>query len=113
MVDDPSSPVNSRRRFLKRASLIAVAGYARPITALASTTAPPRASAPTDLFEEFGYGDVQLAPGLPHDQFEQTQRVMLLKVRRTDDGYWQAGSVRFGPFPAIHDAPYTAYVRLA
>lgn len=37
----------------------------------------PRASAPTGLLEEFGYGDVQLAPGLPRSQFEHTQGVVL------------------------------------
>lgn len=72
-----SGPLNSRREFLKTASSLAVAAYALPVAALARTAARARASAPADLLEEFGYGDVQLAPGLPHEQFEHTQRVML------------------------------------
>ena len=77
MGDEASSSRNSRREFLKRASLLAVSACALPVTAAASTTSIPRASAPTDLLEEFGYGGVQLAPGLPHDQFQHTQGVML------------------------------------
>ena len=77
MGDGASSSRNLRREFLKSASLLAVAGYALPVSTLASTTATARASRPADLLEEFGYGDVQLAPGLPQRQFEQTQGVML------------------------------------
>jgi hypothetical protein len=40
-------------------------------------------------------------------------RSQLLNVKRTNDRYWEAGSVRFAPFTAIHDTPYTAYIRLA
>jgi DUF1680 family protein len=40
-------------------------------------------------------------------------RSQLLNVKRANDGYWQADGVRFAPFTAIHDAPYTAYIRLA
>ena len=130
-----SDPHDSRREFLKSVSLLALSGCALPVTARARTTAIPHASAPTDLLEEFGYRDVQLALGLPRSQFEHTQGVMLrvrgpqvlfalsqqpqldrsqlLNVKRADDGYRQAGGVRFAPFTAIHDAPYTAYVRLA
>jgi hypothetical protein len=46
-------------------------------------------------------------------QEPKLSRSQLLGVRRTDDGCWQAGGVRFAPFTAIHDAPYTAYIRLA
>ena len=77
MGDEASPPRNSRREFLKGASLLAVSGCALPVTALAGTPLQPRASAPRDLLEEFGYGEVQLAPGLPRNQFEHTQRVML------------------------------------
>ena len=76
MSDQTASSRNSRREFLKSASLLAV-GCALPVTALASTAAIPRAAAPTDLLEEFGYGDVRLAPGLPRSQFEHTQGVVL------------------------------------
>jgi uncharacterized protein len=40
-------------------------------------------------------------------------RRQLLQVKRAADGYWQAGGVRFAPFTAIHDAAYTAYLKLA
>jgi len=36
-----------------------------------------------------------------------------LGVKRRSDGLWQAGDVRFAPFTAIHDAPYTTYIELA
>lgn len=77
MRDEASFPPHSRRDFLKSASLLAVSGYALPVTALARATPTARASAPTDLLEEFGYGEVRLASGLPRSQFEHTQRVML------------------------------------
>lgn len=77
MGDEASPPSNSRREFLKSASLLALSGCAAPVTALASTTSIPRATAPTDLLEEFGYGAIQLAPGLARSQFEHTQDVML------------------------------------
>ncbi|MGA7537743.1 MAG: beta-L-arabinofuranosidase domain-containing protein [Steroidobacteraceae bacterium] len=77
MGDDASSPANSRREFLKSASWLVMSGYALPVSARAMKSATPRASAPTDLLEEFGYGEVRLAPGLAHEQFEHTQRVML------------------------------------
>ena len=70
-------PLDSRRRFLKIASSLAISGYALPVAALPRPAAIPRASAPADLLEEFGYGDVQLAPGLPQEQFEHTQHVLL------------------------------------
>lgn len=41
------------------------------------------------------------------------RRSELLNVQRAHDGYWQAGGVRFAPFTAVHEAPYSAYVRLA
>jgi hypothetical protein len=72
---EASSPPNSRREFLKAASLLAVSGYALPAAALPPATA--HAAAPADLLDEFGYGDVQLAPGLPRSQFEHSQDVML------------------------------------
>jgi DUF1680 family protein len=40
-------------------------------------------------------------------------RTQLLSVTRRDDGSWHAGGVSFAPFTAIHDTPYTAYIRLA
>ncbi len=40
-------------------------------------------------------------------------RSQLLSVSRANDGYWQAGGIRFAPFTAIHDEPYTAYIKVA
>ena len=77
MGDRASYPPNPRREFLKSVSLLAISGYALPLTAPAGTPSVPHASAPTDLLEEFNYGDVQLAPGLARSQFERTQGVML------------------------------------
>jgi len=45
-------------------------------------------------------------------QQPRLSRSQLLNVKRAADGYWQAGGVRFVPFTAIHDAPYTSYIRL-
>ncbi len=56
----------SRRAFLKRASLVAAAFRTRlqPLD-------------PPSLLQEFTYGDVQLSPGAPLTQFEQTQSLLL------------------------------------
>ena len=104
------SPLDSRRKFLKSASLLAVAGYALPVTTLAGT-AVPRASAPTNLLEEFRYGEVQLAPGLARDQFEHTQRVMLrmnidslLKPYRLRAGLAAPGPGMGGWYDLVSDA---------
>src|SRR5271157_4302967 len=59
----------SRRSFLQTASLAAAALYSRP-SLFAEVEAPPPLS-------EFGYGDVELAPGLAQTQFEETQSVLL------------------------------------
>lgn len=37
----------------------------------------------------------------------------LLSVQRADGDHWEAGGVRFAPFTAIQDAPYSTYIRLA
>ena len=58
---------NSRRQFLQSAALAAAALCAR--ASKATEEQPP--------LEEFGYGDVELAPGLAQTQFEQTQSVLL------------------------------------
>ena len=58
----------SRRSFLKHASLTAAAFHSG-LQSLSQTPSP--------LLQEFGYGDVQLAPGAPLTQFEQTQSVLL------------------------------------
>jgi hypothetical protein len=58
----------SRRSFLKNASLTAAAFH----NGFRSFD-----QAPPSLLKEFSYGDVQLAPGLPLAQFEQTQAVLL------------------------------------
>ena len=59
----------SRREFLQSASLTAAALYARP-SLLADEPGPA-------LLQEFGYGDVTLAPGPAQSQFEQTQSVLM------------------------------------
>jgi hypothetical protein len=46
-------------------------------------------------------------------QQPKLSRGQLLNVTRAGNDYWRAGGVRFAPFTAIHDAPYTAYIRLA
>lgn len=111
MADDASSPFNARREFLKSASMLAVSGYALPVTALARAPARPRASAPTDLLEEFGYGEVRLAPGLPRSQFEHTQGVMLrmnidslLKPYRMRAGLAAPGPGMGGWYDLVSDA---------
>ena len=111
MGDEASSPLNPRRGFLKSASLLALSGCALSVTALASTSPIPRASAPTDLLEEFGYGDVQLAPGLPRSQFEHTQRVLLrmdidslLKPYRLRAGLSAPGRGMGGWYDLVPDA---------
>jgi uncharacterized protein len=58
----------SRRSFLRNASLSLAATYARP--SLRADVAP-------SPLKEFGYGDVQLAPGAALTQFQQTQAVLL------------------------------------
>ena len=99
------SPRNSRREFLKAASLLAVSGYALRGTAM------PRATAPTDLLEEFGYGDVRLAPGLAQSQFEHTQGVVLrmdidslLKPYRLRAGLAAPGPGMGGWYDLVSDA---------
>jgi uncharacterized protein len=72
MDHDAPRPLSSRREFLKAASLLAISGHA-----LRGTAMPRVLAAPTGLLEEFGYGDVRLAPGLPRNQFEHTQGVLL------------------------------------
>ena len=58
----------SRRSFLKNASLSVAAAYAQPGL---------HADDAHLVLKEFGYGDVQLAPGAALTQFEQTQAVLL------------------------------------
>lgn len=59
--------MTSRRWFLRSASLAAAALCSRSF-AESETRSP---------LEEFGYGEVELAPGLAQTQFEETQRVLL------------------------------------
>jgi len=59
--------MTSRRSFLQSTALAAAAFCSR--VAEADETAPP--------LDEFGYGDVQLTPGLAQTQFEQTQSVLM------------------------------------
>ena len=65
----------TRRAFLKQglvagAAAGAVAGLGHSALAMAEEKAP-------ELLQEFAYGDVQLAPGLLQQQFEQTQSVLM------------------------------------
>ncbi len=60
----------SRRSFLLTAGLAAAALSSRPSLFAGTEAVPPPLS-------EFGYGDVDLAPGLAQTQFEQTQSVLL------------------------------------
>lgn len=57
--------MQSRRSFLQSLAAAAV------LSSVARSEQPPA------LLEEFGYGDVDLAPGLAQQQFEQTQSVLL------------------------------------
>jgi uncharacterized protein len=59
----------SRRSFLKSASFTAAA-FQSGFQSLVEDSSTP-------LLKEFAYGDVQLAPGLPQTQFEQTQTLLL------------------------------------
>ena len=65
-------PMMLRRTFLKNglkaAGAVSVIASAGPMEGLAEAAKP---------LQEFGYGDVQLAPGLMQAQFEQTQSVLL------------------------------------
>jgi hypothetical protein len=60
--------MTSRRSFLQSASIAAAASISLPGLANSETLEP---------LDEFGYGDVSLAPGLAQTQFEQTQAVLL------------------------------------
>jgi uncharacterized protein len=109
MDEDASSPPSSRREFLKTVSFLAVSAYAA--TAPASTAAALPASAPTDLLDEFGYGEVRLAPGLPQNQFAHTQGVMLrmdidslLKPYRSRAGLPAPGPGMGGWYDLVSDA---------
>jgi uncharacterized protein len=111
MDEEASSPPRSRREFLKSVSLLAVSACALPATAPASITATLPASAPGDLLDEFGYGEVRLAPGLPRSQFEQTQGVMLrmnidslLKPYRARAGLPAPGPGMGGWYDLVSDA---------
>lgn len=111
MTDETPFRRNPRREFLKGASLLAVSGCLPPLAARAGAAPVPRASAPTDLLEEFGYGEVQLAPGLPQEQFAHTQGVMLrmnvdslLKPYRLRAGLPAPGPQMGGWYDLVSDA---------
>jgi uncharacterized protein len=111
MGDASSSSRNSRREFLKCVSLLAASGCALPVRALSGTGTTARASATEDLLEEFGYGEVQLAPGRPREQFEHTQQVMLrmntdslLKPYRARAGLPAPGPEMGGWYDWVSDA---------
>ena len=106
-----SSRLDSRRDFLAGASLLAASACALPVSALANAPATDRTSAPKDLLQEFTYGDVQLAPGLPRGQFEHTQRVLLrmdidslLKPYRLRAGLPAPGPGMGGWYDVVPDA---------
>ena len=111
MADNAPFPVHSRREFLKSASLLGAFAYALPVTLPARAAGISRASAPTNLLEEFGYGEVQLAPGLAQSQFEHTQGVMLrmnvdslLKPYRLRAGLAGPGPEMGGWYDLVSDA---------
>ena len=59
----------SRRRFVQSGSLLAAGAFApRPLGALAATAAP---------LNEFAYGEVTLASGLPESQLNETHAVLM------------------------------------
>jgi hypothetical protein len=60
--------MTTRRAFLQSASLALAAIYSRPLLSAAGERG---------FLEEFGYGDVTLAPGRAQTQFEQTQSVLM------------------------------------
>jgi uncharacterized protein len=72
----------SRRAFLRSAG---AATAALDSSALSNPAQPP--------LEEFGYGDVDLAPGLAQSQFEQTQSVLL---SLNEDGLLKPWRLRAG-----------------
>jgi hypothetical protein len=61
----------SRRLFLQTASAAVAVHYAQPLAFAERYQGNPH------FLEEFGYGDVTLAPGRAQTQFEQTQAVLL------------------------------------
>ncbi|HVJ07652.1 MAG TPA: beta-L-arabinofuranosidase domain-containing protein [Acidisarcina sp.] len=60
----------TRRSFLQSASLAGAALWSRPLLFAGEQQEPA-------LLKEFGYGDVELAPGLAQTQFVQTQSVLM------------------------------------
>jgi uncharacterized protein len=115
MADEHSPTGFSRREFLKTVSLLAVYGQSFPLLAAKAVPNATMATAPTDLLEEFAYGDVQLAPGLARMQFEHTQGVMLrmnvdsmLKPYRLRAGLAAPGPEMGGWYDAVSDAARAA-----
>ncbi len=109
MGDEASSSLNSRREFLKAASLLAVSGYALPATALQRDCT--RAPAPTIYWRNSATATCSLAPGLPRSQFEHTQGVMLrmdvdslLKPYRLRAGLPAPGPGMGGWYDLVSDA---------
>ncbi len=68
-----------RREFLKNGlkAAGALSAFSTGAQLLEASDLYPEASPRPKLLEEFGYGDVLLAPGLAQTQFEQTQAVLL------------------------------------
>src|SRR5271170_1398175 len=75
----------SRRSFLQTAGMAAAALCSRP--SLSADIEGPV------LLSEFGYGDVELAPGLAQTQFEQTQSVLMAL---NEDGLLKPWRLRAG-----------------
>ncbi len=72
--------MSTRRQFLSRslkASALASAAMHLPSGLLSELSAEAPKSSASSFLQEFNYGDVQLAPGLPQTQFEQTQSLLL------------------------------------
>ena len=84
--------MTSRRSVLKSAAALGAAA----LSSFGSETTEDRAS-----LQEFGYGDVELAPGLAQTQFEQTQSVL---VGLNEDSLlkpWRLGSGLAAPGPDL------------
>ena len=91
--------MTSRRSFLQSAGLT---------TAAALCCGASQPTDPLQPLQEFDYGAIELAPGLPRSQFEQTQQVLLflnedslLKPWRTRAGLPAPGAEMGGWYDAV------------
>jgi uncharacterized protein len=98
-------PEISRRQFAKGGAALASMTIARgPLNALAAASAP---------LDEFGYGDVTMAPGIAEDQLNQTHAILmaldedsLLRPFRQTAGKPAPGADLGGWYPYVADYDY-------